>query len=337
MQDNETGICNSLGRGCFHPGGGLSMQIFVLSMHRAGSSMVTRLINLMGAYFAPEGGGTGASAENPKGFWERKDIRKLNDETLFACQADWYRVSGWAPDRVPENVMEKFNAEAGRIILDMDANRPWVAKEPRFSLLFPLWRRLLEVPVCVYVHRSPIEVAQSLRSRNGFPIPFGIALWEYYSLAALKASKGLPRVLVHHSALMADPVDTTRKLYADLVDTGVQGLRLPAESEIRGFIDPKYWRERSSRQAAKDLLTPFQRELAESFESSRIFRLNPLPDLDPQTLRILKRDEPEADLKQKYGIKSSEVQEYGNLPAALHLAIIRRQHQKMKKLLESSS
>jgi hypothetical protein len=30
------------------------MQIIVLGMHRAGTSAVTRLINLMGAYLGPE-------------------------------------------------------------------------------------------------------------------------------------------------------------------------------------------------------------------------------------------------------------------------------------------
>ena len=31
------------------------MQIIVLGMHRSGTSLVTRLINMMGAYFGPEG------------------------------------------------------------------------------------------------------------------------------------------------------------------------------------------------------------------------------------------------------------------------------------------
>jgi hypothetical protein len=31
------------------------MQILVLGMHRSGTSMVARLLNMMGAYFAPEG------------------------------------------------------------------------------------------------------------------------------------------------------------------------------------------------------------------------------------------------------------------------------------------
>jgi hypothetical protein len=39
-------------------------------MHRSGTSMVARLLNMMGAYFGAEGISTGANRENPKGFWE---------------------------------------------------------------------------------------------------------------------------------------------------------------------------------------------------------------------------------------------------------------------------
>jgi hypothetical protein len=44
------------------------MQVLVLGMHRSGTSMVARLLNMMGAYFAPEGTSLGANQEKPKGF-----------------------------------------------------------------------------------------------------------------------------------------------------------------------------------------------------------------------------------------------------------------------------
>ena len=58
------------------------MQLIVLGMHRSGTSVLARLLNLMGVYFGPEGISTGANQENPKGFWERKDVRQLNDGVL---------------------------------------------------------------------------------------------------------------------------------------------------------------------------------------------------------------------------------------------------------------
>ena len=55
------------------------MQLIVLGMHRSGTSSVTRLLNLAGAYFGAEGIATETNDENPKGFWERRDARAVCD------------------------------------------------------------------------------------------------------------------------------------------------------------------------------------------------------------------------------------------------------------------
>ena len=115
------------------------MQIFVLGMHRSGTSVVTRLINLMGAYFGPEELSTGANPENPKGFWERRDIRDENDAVLWSAGADWWKVADFSLDRVPDDAVGRFNNNVPKILRDLEAHRPWVTKEPRFCLLFPMW------------------------------------------------------------------------------------------------------------------------------------------------------------------------------------------------------
>ncbi|NMQ18937.1 hypothetical protein E4P82_06770 [Candidatus Competibacter phosphatis] len=154
------------------------MQIFVIGMHRSGTSMVARLLNLMGAYFGPEGISTGSGQENPKGFWERKDVRALNNQILYAANSDWDRVSDFSLEKIASQDLDTINQQLQRLILELDAHRPWFLKEPRFCLTFPLWKKYLEYPICIHTHRSPIQIAQSLKSRNGFPLHFGIALWE---------------------------------------------------------------------------------------------------------------------------------------------------------------
>ena len=47
-------------------------QLIVLGMHRSGTSGITRLLNLAGAYFGPADIATEPNEENPKGFWERR-------------------------------------------------------------------------------------------------------------------------------------------------------------------------------------------------------------------------------------------------------------------------
>src|SRR5215207_8974317 len=105
------------------------MQLIVLGMHRSGTSSVTRVLNMAGAYFGPEGISTDANEENPKGFWERRDVRNLCDALLQSADADWWKVSGFDLDRIPAEARDQHIAEFRRLILQLDAHRPWVLKE----------------------------------------------------------------------------------------------------------------------------------------------------------------------------------------------------------------
>ena len=88
------------------------MQILVLGMHRSGTSMVARLLNMMGAYFAPEGVEMPAYPENPKGFWERQGVL-LCIRLLRSANCEWYRISSFTVDKIPNEALEEFR-EQGR-------------------------------------------------------------------------------------------------------------------------------------------------------------------------------------------------------------------------------
>lgn len=230
------------------------MQLIILGMHRSGTSVLARLINLMGVYFGPEGISTGANQENPKGFWERRDVRALNDLVLQGSGCDWNRLSTFDLDAVPLPILQEFNTRASRLILEMDAHRPWMLKEPRLCLLLPLWRRWMEMPIGIHVYRNPIEVASSLQKRNDIPMEAGLALWERYVSSALQASSGMPRLVVSHRQLMQEPAAAIATLLRELEALGVPGLRMPADREFEAFVQRDLYRERKDR---PDLL-PYQ-------------------------------------------------------------------------------
>src|SRR5207342_3160897 len=116
----------------------------VLGMHRSGTSSITRLLNLAGAYFGPEGMATDPNDENPKGFWERRDVRAVGDALLHSGGYDWWRIADLDLSAIPDDVREEQLSAFQRIVFDLDAHRPWVLKEPRLSLLLPLLRPALE-------------------------------------------------------------------------------------------------------------------------------------------------------------------------------------------------
>lgn len=220
------------------------MQLIVVGMHRSGTSMLARMLNLMGAYFGTEGVSTGANRENPKGFWERRDVRNINDAVLHSVGCDWDRVSQFNVSSLPDSVVDKFQVEASRLILDLDAHRPWLIKEPRLCLLLPLWKPLLEVPVCIHIVRHPVEVAASLRTRNNIPMEAGLALWQRYNHDAASAMRDLPRIVVSHADIIRDPMQVVTRIYESLVLLGLKMPRLPSADEILAFVDRKLHRER---------------------------------------------------------------------------------------------
>ena len=237
------------------------MQVFVLGMHRSGTSILARILNLMGFFFGGENASTGRNAENEKGFWERRDVRTLNDTVLFTAGCDWDRVCELDLDAIPASSKAAQRSAAADIVLNMDAHRPWFMKEPRFCVLFPVWRDVLEIPVCIHIQRNPLEVAHSLKARNGIPIRTGLALWEAYNVRALEASGGLPRLFVSFEDLMQDPVSTVESLHAAFVERRIPGLRIPTESELTLFLDHELYRQRSSSESLRAVATASQLSL----------------------------------------------------------------------------
>jgi len=243
------------------------MQIIVLGMHRSGTSLTTRLINMMGAYVGPEGI-YGFTPDNPKGFWERHDVVRCDASLLklYPPACPGAIITPWMTQwEVPETHARNLPIAMKTILLYMDGHRPWVVKDPYMCLTFEHWKPLLEVPVCVVIYRDPLEIAHSLTVvKNSVPsIEYGIAMWEYYAMSLLNASAGMPRVHVLHSDFLSDPVNTVHQLYHALVAQGVQGLRLPSNREILAFIDPRLYRARADAGYRQQYqLTPHQQALA---------------------------------------------------------------------------
>ena len=105
--------------------------MFIVGMHRSGTSMVARLVNMMGAYFGPEGSSLGVAADNPKGFWERSDILIINDKVLDALDTSWFGIGRISkPPSFKGKNFDSLRKEARKIILGMDAFRPWFLKDP---------------------------------------------------------------------------------------------------------------------------------------------------------------------------------------------------------------
>lgn len=266
------------------------MQIIVLGMHRSGTSALARVLNLAGAYFGVEGVATPANAENRKGFWEREDVRALNDAALHSVRCDWDVVADFDIGGIPRQELATLKSGAAEIVAKLDAHRPWFVKEPRLCLLLPIWRPALEVPVCVHIYRNPLEVARSLKARNDMPIPVGLALWEAYNVAALDAAEGLPQLVVSYHDLMHEPLATTARTCAALSSHGGYPLRQPARDELAAFLSARLQHQRASASALDTAASKQQLALyaqLQQLRSAELHTASAAPGLSPAARQML--------------------------------------------------
>ena len=305
-------------------------------MHRSGTSALTGALGLCGAWVGRPSELTEANTENPVGFWERRDVREICDRLLLAAGADWWKVARFEPEAISHAVVEEERARFARICSVLDGRGTWTLKEPRFCLLLPILRDAITNPICVLVFRNPLEVARSLRARNGFGTSAGIALWEMYNRHALSASKNLRRVLVSHENLMLRPAETLENLVERLATLGATDLETPSENRLRQVIEPSLYRRRASTEELPKFLSPSQLALWAAFRSGRALDLEDsasvsrealqhLFDLESAQLSLQRHGDRARELRDSVAAKNRMISDLRSRSAALTVEVNDRQ------------
>lgn len=256
-------------------------QVVVLGMHRSGTSALTGLLQRMGLWAGEEGDFPLADDHNQTGYWEHRGVWSVDEAILQALGASWSEVADLDLSRLDEGVRARLRERARETVRDLDGHGSWVIKDPRLCLLFPFWREILERPFCILIHREPLPVARSLAARDEFPIPYGIALWEKHTLEALASTRGLPRILISHRALLADPVATLRRLHQHLVGQRPElaSLRVLTAEEIHAVLDPSLVHHAHEPETERTYLNPPQIELLDALTDGSALDLDPVPAL----------------------------------------------------------
>ena len=187
--------------------------VMIAGMHRAGTSMVTRLLNHCGLYLGEERELLPADSDNMEGFWENDLFVKINDQILTTLKGTWYkppkRWSGWelSPDFLP------IHDRAVRLIQQFDSYQNWGWKDPRNSITLPFWQHLIPGLKLIVCLRNPIEVADSLAYRDRFTKRFGLDLWHTYYQDLLFFSTPENRLITHYDSYFSDsPAELQRVL-----------------------------------------------------------------------------------------------------------------------------
>ncbi|REG78349.1 sulfotransferase family protein [Marinomonas pollencensis] len=216
--------------------------VVVLGMHRSGSSAITEMLTLFDLYFGKEEDSIGSSSQNSRGFWERRDVRDVNDKILFSAHCDWDTISnfnlelmeGVTQDGIVDQI-KKLDSQL-QAFTESEGKKSYLLKEPRMCLTFPLWERSFKnKSAVIFIHRNPLEVAASLNKRNDFDEGYSLTLWYNYVLHALKNLKGKRVLFISYEQLNANPVSVSEKIHAFLLSENILS-SMPDRNRISDII-----------------------------------------------------------------------------------------------------
>ncbi len=227
--------------------GAARTAIVVAGMHRSGTSAITRIVNLLGADLADDL--IPAGIGNEHGHWESRAVQALHNELLAELASDIYSPLGIAPGWFDSAAARPWIDRAQALLATEYPHSPlFVIKDPRITLVLPLWRQALREssiePRFVLPFRSPGAVARSLEVRerrlaSGRALPHaqGVAVWLRYVLAAEKHTRGAARSFVAFDDVLADWRATFARVGRQL------GIAWPnegrADDRIEAFLDRK--------------------------------------------------------------------------------------------------
>jgi GT2 family glycosyltransferase len=194
--------------------------LLVAGMHRTGTSAMTRVLGLCGIdlprHLAP-----GVAGDNDPGFWESVPIMEAHDRFLASVGSSWDDVSPIPLSTLTSSKAQEFADELVKILRAEYGNSTlFVVKDPRLCRLIPVWVAALESlgarPSFVITTRNPLEVAGSLRARQGFSATKSCLLWLRHVLDAERDSRGFTRVFVSYEQLLRDWVSETDRIAREL-------------------------------------------------------------------------------------------------------------------------
>lgn len=157
------------------------MPVCIAGMHRSGTSMIARMLNICGLYLGSEEELYPAQPDNPEGFWEHVRFQSINNRLLESLGGAWDRVpelpEGWEQD--PR--FERLRREAIELVAEFEGREPWGWKDPRSSITLAFWKSVVPGLQVLVPVRNPIDVAASLTRRGYASQLFGVELWRAYS------------------------------------------------------------------------------------------------------------------------------------------------------------
>jgi hypothetical protein len=238
-----------------------SHLVFVLGMHRSGTSALTGMLAQAG--FGAPSDLMPATVANPKGYWESLRIIRLNEDFIIEMESHWSSSlplpAGWS-----ESISaRKWRTSLINIIAETyrGAELPTI-KDPRFCKLIMglepwLESRLIHTSFIIPI-RHPLEVSNSLFQAEGTDLSKALRLWIKSVIMTEQATRGHRRKFISFDILIQDPgnaLDECLKLVDSTVEseTTVGMADLESEALPRNLDQATTFIDGSLRRQQKDI------------------------------------------------------------------------------------
>jgi hypothetical protein len=190
--------------------------IFVLGMHRSGTSLTTNVLSELGVALSEDL--MPATHENARGYFESQTISFLQDRILAAfgvawdsptsmraLPPEWWKSPSIAPLRA--QIVAFVNAE-------LDKHPLWAFKDPRTMRMLSMWGEILPElnaePVFLLVTRHPNEVGGSLHARGKLDPVIAELLWLEHNVDTVLACRDRIAAFVDYQRWIDQPLEQAR-------------------------------------------------------------------------------------------------------------------------------
>ena len=224
--------------------------VCIAGMHRSGTSMVAKLLQVCGVCLGPEEE-LGYDSSNGEPHYENVRFVALNDKILNRLGGSWDNPPDFRGGWEHAHDVEAFRSQAKKIIRRFHDQHHWGWKDPRNSLTVPFWRGIIPDLRLVICLRNPLEVAHSLRDRGDLIVTPLFLLWLTYYRELLSATPDEQRVVTHYDSYFLDPIAELQRV------TNRIGIQVPADVISRACAhisgDLRHHRKKTNEWAAIDL------------------------------------------------------------------------------------
>ena len=182
----------------------------VVGMHRSGTSLLGSLLPACG--IAMPGPLLDGDPHNPEGYFEHADITQIQEQLLIELDRWWPSARGvqalpndWLTKGATQQAITQLSRTLQREIINQSGD--WAIKDPRSSLLLPLWFKVckqlnIQLKLLLAI-RDPKEVIMSLVQRDGAFTGMdewrAQQLWWHHNAQVLRTRGKIPLQIISYS------------------------------------------------------------------------------------------------------------------------------------------